>query len=265
MLKSCIEPTAAMGTDTPISLLCNQNKLLYSYFKQCFAQVTNPPIDPIREELVMSLKISLGSKPNIFSTPEQNTYLRLELDQPILSNDELQSIINLKELTDGKLKTSKVDILFKNSSSGKELQEGIDKICYEVKSQIKDGSNIIILSDKNFSSVNASIPALLAVSSVHHFLIKEGLRMKVSILLETGEARELHHFSVLFGYGAEAINPYLAFETIDKLSSSKDKKVAKENFVKASGKAILKIMSKMGISTLKSYCGAQIFDAIALS
>ena len=265
MLKSGIEPTGSMGTDTPISLLCNQNKLLYSYFKQCFAQVTNPPIDPIREELVMSLKMSLGSKPNIFSTPEQNNYLRLELDQPILSNDELQSIINLKELTDGKLKTSKVDILFKNSSSGKELQEGIDKICYEVKSQIKDGSNIIILSDKNFSSVNAPIPALLAVSSVHHFLIKEGLRMKVSILLETGEARELHHFSVLFGYGAEAINPYLAFETIDKLSSSKDKKVAKENFVKASGKAILKIMSKMGISTLKSYCGAQIFDAIGLS
>ena len=265
MLKSGIEPTGSMGTDTPISLLCNQNKLLYSYFKQCFAQVTNPPIDPIREELVMSLKMSLGSKPNIFSTPEQNNYLRLELDQPILSNDELQSIINLKELTDGKLKTSKVDILFKNSSSGKELQEGIDKICYEVKSQIKDGSNIIILSDKNFSSVNAPIPALLAVSSVHHFLIKEGLRMKVSILLETGEARELHHFSVLFGYGAEAINPYLAFETIDKLSSPKDKKVAKENFVKASGKAILKIMSKMGISTLKSYCGAQIFDAIGLS
>ena len=265
MLKSGVEPTGSMGTDTPISLLCNQNKLLYSYFKQCFAQVTNPPIDPIREELVMSLKMSLGSKPNIFSTPEQNNYLRLELDQPILSNDELQSIINLKELTDGKLKTSKVDILFKNSSSGKELQEGIDKICYEVKSQIKDGSNIIILSDKNFSSVNAPIPALLAVSSVHHFLIKEGLRMKVSILLETGEARELHHFSVLFGYGAEAINPYLAFETIDKLSSSKDKKVAKENFVKASGKAILKIMSKMGISTLKSYCGAQIFDAIGLS
>ena len=265
MLKSGIEPTGSMGTDTPISLLCNQNKLLYSYFKQCFAQVTNPPIDPIREELVMSLKMSLGSKPNIFSTPEQNNYLRLELDQPILSNDELQSIINLKELTDGKLKTSKVDILFKNSSSGKELQEGIDKICYEVKSQIKDGSNIIILSDKNFSSVNAPIPALLAVSSVHHFLIKEGLRMKVSILLETGEARELHHFSVLFGYGAEAINPYLAFETIDKLSGSKDKKVARENFVKASGKAILKIMSKMGISTLKSYCGAQIFDAIGLS
>ena len=265
MLKSGIEPTGSMGTDTPISLLCNQNKLLYSYFKQCFAQVTNPPIDPIREELVMSLKMSLGSKPNIFSTPEQNNYLRLELDQPILSNDELQSIINLKELTDGKLKTSKVDILFKNSSSGKELQEGIDKICYEVKSQIKDGSNIIILSDKNFSSVNAPIPALLAVSSVHQFLIKEGLRMKVSIILETGEARELHHFSVLFGYGAEAINPYLAFETIDKLSSSKDKKVAKENFVKASGKAILKIMSKMGISTLKSYCGAQIFDAIGLS
>ena len=265
MLKSGIEPTGSMGTDTPISLLCNQNKLLYSYFKQCFAQVTNPPIDPIREELVMSLKMSLGSKPNIFSTPDQNNYLRLELDQPILSNDELQSIINLKELTDGKLKTSKVDILFKNSNSGNELQEGIDKICYEVKSQIKDGSNIIILSDKNFSSVNAPIPALLAVSAVHHYLIKEGLRMKVSILLETGEARELHHFSVLFGYGVEAINPYLAFETIDKLSSSKDKKVARENFVKASGKAILKIMSKMGISTLKSYCGAQIFDAIGLS
>ena len=128
ILKSGIEPTGSMGTDTPISLLCDKTKLLYSYFKQCFAQVTNPPIDPIREELVMSLKMSLGSKPNIFSTPDQNNFLRLELDQPILSNDDLQSIVNLKDLTNGKLKTSKVDILFKNSNSGNELQEGIDKI-----------------------------------------------------------------------------------------------------------------------------------------
>ena len=265
MLRSGIEPIGSMGTDTPISLLCKKSKLLYSYFKQCFAQVTNPPIDPIREELVMSLKMSLGAKPNIFSSPEENDCYRLELEQPILTNEELESIVDIKTSTQGKLKASMIDILFKNSDSGNELQDAIDRICYEAKSHIKDGSNILILSDKKFSTVNAPIPSLLACAAIHHFLIKEGLRMKTSLVLETGEARELHHFSVLFGYGIEAINPYLAFDTIDSLSENLNKKLGRENFKKAAAKAILKIMSKMGISTLKSYCGAQIFDAIGIS
>ena len=213
----------------------------------------------------MSLKMSLGAKPNIFSTPDKNDCFRLELDQPILSNLELESIINIQNSTNGKLKSSRIDILFKNSDSADELKEGIENICYEAKSHIKDGCNILVLSDKNFSNVNAPIPALLAISAVHHFLIKEGLRMKVSLVLETGEARELHHFSVLFGYGVEAINPYLAFNTIDSLAPRSEKSSSKSNFKKAVGKAILKIMSKMGISTLKSYCGAQIFDAIGVS
>ena len=265
IIKSGIEPTGSMGTDTPISILCNRPKLLYSYFKQCFAQVTNPPIDPIREDLVMSLKISLGQRPNIFSKPNSNNCFRLELEQPILTNDEIESIKKIDKSTNGKLNSAVIDILFKNSSNGFELKNGLEKICFQAKSQILEGKNILILSDKNISNVNAPIPCLLAASAVHHFLIKEGLRMKASLVVETGEARELHHFSVLFGYGIEAINPYLAFDTIKNLTDKNDWEKAENNFIKASQKAVLKIMSKMGISTLKSYCGAQIFDAIGIS
>ena len=265
IIQSGVEPTGSMGTDTPISLLCEKPKLLYSYFKQCFAQVTNPPIDPIREELVMSLKISLGEKPNIFSSPELNKCLRLELDQPIISNQEIEAIKNIGKATNKKLNSATIDILFKNSSNGFELKNGLDKICFEAKSQILDGKNILILSDKKISSVNAPIPCLLAASAVHHFLIAEGLRMKTSLIVETGEARELHHFAVLAGYGVEAINPYLVFDTIQSMVDESNHQLAQQNFIKASGKALLKIMSKMGISTLKSYCGAQIFDAIGIS
>ncbi len=265
IIKSGVEPTGSMGTDTPISLLCDKPKLLYSYFKQCFAQVTNPPIDPIREDLVMSLKMSLGPKPNIFSDPECNECFRLELDQPILTNREIQTIKNIGKLTNKRLKVGVIDILFKNSNKGTELKNGLENICFEAKSQILEGKNLLILSDRKISGVNAPIPCLLAASAVHHYLIKEGLRMKTSLIVETGEARELHHFAVLFGYGVEAINPYLVFDTIRKISDSKNYKACEQNFIKASGKAILKIMSKMGISTLKSYCGAQIFDAIGIS
>ncbi len=265
IIKSGMEPIGSMGTDTPISILCENSKLLYSYFKQCFAQVTNPPIDPIREELVMSLKMTLGAKPNIFSKPSENNSFRLELDQPILDNDEIDSISSISKSTNGKLKTSVVKILFKNNNHPDELKNALDEICKDVKNKIDGGSNIIVLSDKGISEEYAPIPALLAAASVHHYLIKEGLRMKASLVMQTGEARELHHFSVLFGYGIEAVNPYLAFEIIKSMTKKKDWKTAKKNFLKASGKAILKIMSKMGISTLKSYCGAQIYDAIGIS
>ena len=266
IIKTGIEPTGSMGTDTPISILSNKSKLLYSYFKQCFAQVTNPPIDPIREELVMSLEHSLGKKPNIFSSPDMNNSYRLEISQPILKNEEVRLIKSISKHTDNKLNAGIVDIIFENSNqSGKELELGINKICNDTKKLVLQGKNLIILSDRNITNKMAPIPALLAVSAVHQFLIKEGLRMNLSIIIETGEARELHHFAVLAGYGAEAINPYLAFETINSIVENKDFFNAQENFIKASNKALLKIMSKMGISTFKSYCGAQIFDAVGIS
>ena len=265
IVKLGVEPIGSMGTDTPISLLSDQSKLLFSYFKQCFAQVTNPPIDPIREELVMSLDMTLGEKPNIFDTPEENMKSRLEISQPILNNNETQIIKDIEKLTRGKVRAATIDILFKNSNNSDELKDGLERICFEAKSSISDGFNVLILSDRNISKVNAPIPSLLAVSAVHHYLIEQGLRMKTSLIVETGEARELHHFAVLAGYGAEAINPYMVFETISSLVQEKDYKIAENNFIKASGKAIQKIMSKMGISTLKSYCGAQIFDAIGIS
>ncbi len=265
IIETGIEPTGSMGTDTPVSILSSKHKLLYSYFKQCFAQVTNPPIDPIREELVMSLKNTLGTRPNIFSSPTENKNFRLEIDQPLLTNEEIEVVKNIEYHSKGKLRSGVVDILFKNSLKGNELNDGIENICHQAKELILEGKNLIILSDKQFSKVNAPIPSLLAVSAVHHFLIKEGLRMKTSLVIETGEARELHHFAVLSGFGAEAINPYLAFETIRSFVPDSEVKISEENFIKAANKAQLKIMSKMGISTIKSYCGAQIFDAVGIS
>ena len=191
----------------------------------------------------MSLDMTLGEKPNIFDSPEENQKSRLELKQPILNNKDLSKIKDLERITKGKLKTSIIEILFKNSNKGCELKDAIERICFEAKSQILDGSNILILSDRNISKVNAPIPSLLAVSAIHHYLIKEGLRMKVSLVIETGEARELHHFAVLSGYGAEAINPYLVFDTIYNLVGKKDYDISEGNFIKASGKAIQKIMS----------------------
>ena len=265
IIQTGMEPIGSMGSDTPISVLSDKSKLLYSYFKQCFAQVTNPPIDPIREEMVMSLGISLGARPNIFSNPDENTNLRLELNQPILKNADLDIIKSIDKFTNNKLNSACIDILFKNSKKGNELLIGLENICIQAKELILEGKSLIILSDKNFSKVNAPIPALLAVSAVHHFLIKEGLRMKASLIVETGEARELHHFAVLAGYGAEAINPYLAFDTISSMVQHEDFNKAENNFIKACNKSILKIMSKMGISTFRSYCGAQIFDAVGIS
>ena len=265
IIKTGIEPTGSMGTDTPVSILSNKGKLLYSYFKQCFAQVTNPPIDPIREELVMSLKNTLGPRPNLFSKPSENQNSRLEINQPLLTNPQLEIIQDISKYSDKKLNSGTVEILFKNSLNGNELKDGIDNICLHAKELILEGKNIIILSDRSFSKVNAPIPALLASSAVHHYLIKEGLRMRASLILETGEARELHHFAVLSGFGIEAINPYLAFDTIKSIVKSNEVEFAVNNFIKAANKAQLKIMSKMGISTVRSYCGAQIFDAVGVS
>ena len=257
IIKSGMEPTGSMGTDTPISLLSSKPNYFLVTLNNALPKLLTP-IDPIREELVMSLDVTLGAKPNIFSTPETNKNFRLELQHPVMNNQEMKAILNIEKSSNGKLKSGVIEILFKNSSKGDELKEALDKICLKAQSLVAEGKNIIILSDKNVSNVNAPIPSLLAVSAVHHFLIKEGLRMNVSLVLETAEARELHHLAVLIGYGAEAINPYLAIDTIKSLVENKNKQQSIEMFKKASGKAILKIMSKMGISTVKSYCGAQI-------
>jgi len=269
MTTSAQEALGSMGTDTPISALSNKSKLLYSYFKQNFAQVTNPPIDPIREEAVMSLVSFIGPRPNLLDLERGGTHKRLEVSQPILSNEDLEKIRTIGDIPDNDFKTVTIDITY-DAAQGKEgFDNAIESICLLAEVSVVEGDNIIILSDRAVSADRIAIPALLATSAVHHDLIRKGLRTSVGLVVETGEAREVHHFCVLAGFGAEAINPYLAYETIDALASDLPDEVsledARSRYRKALNKGILKVMSKMGISTYQSYCGAQIFDAIGLN
>ncbi len=258
-----------MGTDTPISVLSRRPKLLYSYFKQCFAQVTNPPIDSIREELVMSLVSMIGPRPNLLGIDKSETHWRLEVRQPILTDDDLNKIRHITDLVGEAFRTKTLDTCFTAAEGAPGLEQALDRLCADAEKAVRDGFNILILSDRGLDSEHAAIPALLATSAVHHHLIREGLRTAVGLVIETGEAREVHHFALLAGYGAEAINPYLAFETLAQMQPqlaggyALDKIYA--NYIKAMGKGLLKVMSKMGISTYASYCGAQIFDAVGLT
>ncbi len=262
------DPIGSMGTDTPLAVLSDRAKLLYDYFKQNFAQVTNPPIDPIREELVMSLVSMIGPRPNLLGR-QAGTHKRLEVAQPILTNADLEKIRGISELLDGAFRTATLDATWPAAEGADGLQRALDRLCAEATDNVLDDMNILILSDRAACEDRIAIPAALATAAVHHKLIRQGLRMQTGLVIETGEAREVHHFCVLAGYGAEAINPYLAFETLESLrvaggwSHSADD-VAKK-YVKAISKGILKVMSKMGISTYQSYCGAQIFDAVGLS
>lgn len=269
MTTSAQEALGSMGTDTPISALSNKSKLLYSYFKQNFAQVTNPPIDPIREEAVMSLVSFIGPRPNLLDLVPGGMDKRLEVSQPILSNEDLEKIRTIGDIPDNDFKTVTIDITYDASQGAEGLDNAIQSICLLAEVSVVEGDNIIILSDRAVSSERIAIPALLATSAVHHDLIRKGLRTSVGLVVETGEAREVHHFCVLAGYGAEAINPYLAYETIDALAPELPEEVslaaARNRYRKAVNKGILKVMSKMGISTYQSYCGAQIFDAIGLN
>ena len=262
------EAVGSMGTDTPISALSSRPKLLATYFKQNFAQVTNPPIDPIREELVMSLVSFIGPRPNLLDPEKTASLKRLEVRQPILSNDDLEKIRAIGEISDNHFQTITLDITFGVKRGKAGLALAIDRLCERAEKAVRDGYNIIILSDRLTGSERVPLPALLATSAVHHHLIRAGLRTSVGIVVETGEAREVHHFCTLAGYGAEAINPYLAFETLDELRHSLEQGVSRKSaikrYIKAVDKGILKVMSKMGISTYQSYCGAQIFDAIGL-
>ena len=259
------EAIGSMGTDTPISALSNKPKLLYTYFKQNFAQVTNPPIDPIREELVMSLFTYVGPRRNILDLESSDNSHYLKLQQPILRGSELEKIKDFGSQNNSKLSTKTLDTTFKLSKGIEGFEEAIERLCSEAEKNILGGAKVLILSDKNISKQLVPLPALLAVSSVHHHLIRKGLRTSAGLIIDTGEAREIHHFCSLAGYGADAISPWLALNSAKNLADNLTDIEAENNYIKATGKGILKVMSKMGISTYQSYCGAQIFDAVGLA
>ncbi|MGN6357748.1 MAG: glutamate synthase large subunit, partial [Novosphingobium sp.] len=262
------DPIGSMGADTPIAVLSNRPRLLYDYFKQNFAQVTNPPIDPIREELVMSLTSMVGPRPNLLGH-DAGSHKRLEVDQPILTNDDVAKIRSVEAALDGAFRTETIDMTWPAETGAAGLEAAIKEMCWKATEAVLADKNILILSDRAQGPDRVPMPALLATAAVHSHLVRQGLRMQTGLVVETGEAREVHHFCALAGYGAEAVNPYVAFETLEDIRSRKlphlDAKTVKKNYVKAVGKGILKVMSKMGISTYQSYCGAQIFDAVGLS
>jgi glutamate synthase (NADPH/NADH) large chain len=262
------EAVGSMGTDTPISALSDKSKLLYTYFKQNFAQVTNPPIDPIREELVMSLVSFIGPRPNLLDHEGSSKRKRLEVRQPILTNADLEKIRAIGHYEES-FDTKTLDITYAVEQGAAGMREALTRLCERAEGAVKGGYNIIVLSDRLVGPDRIPIPALLATAAAHHHLIRKGLRTSVGIVVETGEAREVHHFACLAGYGAEAINPYLAFETLAASAQEFPEEVdgyeAVKRFIKSIDKGLLKVMSKMGISTYQSYCGAQIFDAIGLA
>ncbi len=261
------EAVGSMGTDTPISALSDKSKPLFTYFKQNFAQVTNPPIDPIREEIVMSLVSFIGPRPNIFDLEGSSRRKRLEVRQPILTNGDLEKIRCIGHFED-RFDTKTLDITYPSEQGVPGLAGALERLCERAEASVHGGYNIIVLSDRMVGPDRIPIPSLLATAAVHHHLIRKGLRTSVGLVVETGEPREVHHFCCLAGYGAEAINPYLAFETLramrDEIPEEVDEDEIVKRYIKSVDKGILKVMSKMGISTYQSYCGAQIFDAVGL-
>ncbi len=269
MAETGEEAVGSMGTDTPISPLSSKPKLLYTYFKQLFAQVTNPPIDPIREELVMSLVSMIGPLPNLLDLDSGGTHRRLEVRHPILTNEDLEKIRHIGDVEENDFRSATLDTTFAASTGAEGMGPALNRLCTNAEAAVLRGENIIILSDRKVDQDNIPIPALLACAAVHHHLIRAGLRTSVGIVVESGEPREVHHFCTLAGYGAQAINPYLALQTISEMQGigfdGEAEKKAHSYYIKAICKGILKVMSKMGISTYQSYCGAQIFDAVGLS
>ncbi|MGD8428410.1 MAG: glutamate synthase large subunit, partial [Balneolaceae bacterium] len=264
MAKNMLQPVGAMGNDAPIAVLSNEPQLLYNYFKQLFAQVTNPPIDPIREELITSTETMLGSEGNILN-PGPESCRQIRLKTPILKNDE---VAKLKNINLSGFKSKTLPILFDVNKGGKGLEQAMENLFEAADKAIKKGTNILILSDRDFNRKQAPIPALLAVAGLHHHLIRSGTRTQVGLVLESGEPRETHHFCTLLGYGVEAINPYMAYESIYDLIQQGHLDLsferAQRGYKKAVVKGIVKVMSKMGISTIKSYRGAQIFEALGI-
>ncbi|CCQ72088.1 glutamate synthase large subunit [Magnetospira sp. QH-2] len=270
MALSGQDPVGSMGATSALAVLSDKSRLLYDYFRQKFAQVTNPPIDPIREELVMSLISLIGPRPNILDLETGGRHMRLEVRQPILTNGDLEKIRRIDDALGDSFRTSTISICYPveqgEAGLGPALKALVDKAERAIR---EDGYNILILSDRGMDADHVAIPALLATAAVHHHLVRNGLRTETGLVVETGEAREVHHFAVLAGYGAEAVNPYLALDSLaslqPKLPDPLDLDEMHARYIKAVDKGLLKVMSKMGISTYQSYCGAQIFDAVGVS
>ncbi|MCI1015777.1 MULTISPECIES: glutamate synthase-related protein [Herbaspirillum] len=263
------EAIGSMGNDSPLAVMSNKNKTLYNYFRQLFAQVTNPPIDPIREALVMSLVSFIGPKPNLLDTNNINPPMRLEVSQPVLDYDDIAKLRNISAHSGGKFKSYELNICYPVAWGKEGIEARLASLCAKAVDAVKSGHNILIISDRKVDADQLPIPALLATSAIHQHLVSKGLRTSTGLVVETGSARETHHFALLAGYGAEAIHPYLAMDTLSDMAKGLSGDLSPEkaiyNFQKAVGKGLLKVMSKMGISTYMSYCGAQIFEAIGLS
>jgi glutamate synthase domain-containing protein 2/glutamate synthase domain-containing protein 1/glutamate synthase domain-containing protein 3 len=265
MARAGEEPLGSMGTDTPLAALSQRPRLLYDYFKQLFAQVTNPPLDAIREGLVTSMESTIGPERNLLE-PEPESCRQINVRYPIIDNDQLAK---LRHISLPGFRSTTLPMIYDPREGGAALERAMARLCQQASDAVEDGHTILILSDRGVSERCAPIPSLLATAGVHHHLVREGTRTRCALLLESGDAREVHHVALLIGYGAGAVNPYLAFETLDDMIQQRviegvthEKAVA--NYIKALNKGILKVMSKMGISTLQSYCGAQIFEAVGL-
>ena len=269
MAQAGEEAIGSMGNDSPLAVLSDKNKPLYNYFKQLFAQVTNPPIDPIREAIVMSLVSFVGPKPNLLDINQVNPPMRLEVAQPILDFADMAKLHDIERHTHGKFRSYTLDITYPLAWGHEGVEAKLASLCAEAVDAIRSGKNILIISDRALGREQLAIPALLALSAVHQHLVRGGLRTTAGLVVETGSAREVHHFAALAGYGAEAVHPYLALETLvdlyGRLPGAIGADKAIYNYIKAVGKGLSKIMSKMGVSTYMSYCGAQLFEAIGVN
>ncbi len=269
MARTGVEPIGSMGTDTPLAVLSNRSRLLYDYFSQLFAQVTNPPLDAIREELVTAIGSTIGPESNLLA-PGPASVRQIRINGPVLSNDDLAKILHINEFDEtGDFSTAVIPCLFPVAEGGEGLRRALDDVRRACTDAIAAGHNILVLSDRGATATMAPIPSLLFTSAVHHHLIREKSRTRVGLVIETGDAREVHHLCLLVGYGAGAINPYLAFQTIEDLiaegqTTIHDPVKAVKHYIKAANKGVLKVMSKMGISTVASYTGAQIFECVGL-